>query len=489
MSGISIVLNNRFVEFLKPYPREDLAPFFSFRPKGYQFMPSFRAGYWDGRINLLKRNRVPTGLFLANRKALEDELGLEFKTEMDWTEVEFKDTGVVSDRDYQNECVERMIFASQQWGGGLILAATGVGKTRTAGQFFSRLIGNGCFIVDELTLLKQAQKELSEVLQEEVGEVGNMLFLPKRITVATSQTLNRHQEDPKFRTWVESLQVNIIDEVHSQINKRSFSVVEYIAPPVVFGLTATLQLQKEDVRVRAHALAGPVCYEYPLTQGQKEGHLSKGVVIQVLHPTYTATKYGAGEYSQEYTDLVVDNDLRNDVVCDLVREAARRNKFPVVVVERLKHLAMLSDMLEDIPHKVVCGDVKVEDRMLAKKHFESGELKLLLVNKVFQKGIDIKKMDVVIDAGAMKDKNRAVQVFGRGIRLAEGKVGLLHFDISDMKNRRFESAAKSRRNAFLGRGIPVKKLVSERGAKELFELAEECLKCVVSVKNEHATKN
>jgi len=479
---VSIIVTNRFVEFLKPYPYEDLLPYFSFYPPNYHFMPSFRMGRWNGKICLLKRNRVPTGLFFANLEKIKEDLGVRFGIRNRFVPVKFRNTGVTSDRPYQNECVERMIEAAQEWGGGLVLAATGVGKTRTAGQFFSRLVGNGCFIVDELTLLKQAQQELSDVLGEEVGEIGDSKFLPKRITVATSQTLHLHEEDPKFQPWVEGLQVNIIDELHVAMNRRNFAIVEATAPPAVFGLTATLELQKKHIRTKAYALTGPVCYEYPLTQGQEEGHLSQGVVVQVLKPTFNTTEYDSHQFAQAYTDIIVNNPRRNTLICRLAREAVKHKMFPTIVVERIKHLQKLSDMLEDIPHRVVCGKKTVEERLSAKRKFEQGKVKVLLVNKVFQKGIDIKRLDVIIDGGAMKGKNRAIQVFGRGIRLCEGKAGLLYFDIGDTENR-FEKAAKSRRLAFKKKSIPLKKVevdsVGIEEVGEIFEVGERFLKKVV----------
>ena len=458
-------MTNRFVELLKPYPEADLMPYYSFHPPGYRFVPSFRMGRWDGKIRFLRRSKVPTGLFQATRKQIEADLNLKFKVEKQLEKVEFANRGISSDRDYQNECVEAMIQAANKHSGGLILSATGTGKTRLTGQFFSRLKGNGCFIVDELTLLKQAQEELSKVLGEEVGEVGDSKFLPKRITVATSQTLHLHEQDPRFADWTESLKVNVIDEIHTQMNRRSFDIVEAIAPPVVFGLTATLELQKKHVRTRAYALAGPVCYEYPLTQGQKEGHLVKGVVIQILKEGQQTASVSRSasmlDYTTDYSNCIVHDESRNELICELLREAVKHNYFPLVLVERVAHLKLLSEMISDLPHRVICGEKRAEERLQSKLKFESGKVKVLLANKVFQKGVDIKKVDVIIDGGAMKSKNRAVQIFGRGIRLAEGKKGLLHFDLGDIGNR-FEAAAKSRRRAFKKVGIPVKKLLFER---------------------------
>lgn len=443
-------------------------------------MPAFRNGFWDGRIHLLKRDRVPTGLFFAVKKQIENELGLEFAIKRHFTDLQFKPDGISSDRDYQNECVARMVEAAQNKGGGIVLAATRSGKTFMVAALFNRLIGNACFIVDELTLLKQAQKELSERMKEPVGMIGKGEFKPERITVATSQTLNLHQDDPKFLPWVSGLAITVVDELHIQMNRRNFSIVESIAPPAAFGLTATLELQKKDIAVKAYALTGPVCYEYPLTQGQADAYLAPGVVIQVLTPGPTDDNYGPHQYAQMYSDLIVENQARNEILCDLARAAIKRDRFPIILVERIRHLKSLSKMLKDIPHRVVCGVKEVEERLAAIRHFESGKVKLLLVNKVFQKGVTIPKLDVTIDGGGMKGRNRAVQIFGRGIGLAEGKTGLIHFDLGDAGNH-FENASKSRRLAFKKKGIPVRKFEWEgESGTEMMAEGEKFLRKVIA---------
>ena len=456
MKKVAVLLTNRFAKFSQPYPRDDLTPYYSFRPPNYKYIPAYRDGFWDGRISLLKRQKVPTGLFLATRRQIEEELGLKFDVKRDFVEIKFRQEGVTSDREYQNECVEQMVAAAKNDGGGLVLAATRTGKTFMVASLFSRLVGAGCFIVDELTLLKQAQKELSERMGERVGHVGKGEFNPRRITVATSQTLHLHQDDPKFEQWIDSLQVNVIDEIHVAMNRRNFDIVEAIAPPAVFGLTATLELQKKHVRVKAYALTGPVCYEYPLTQGQAEGHLVPGVVVQILKPGPDDSGYGSRQYAQMYSDLIVTNANRNNLLCDLARLAVTYGRFPIILVERIRHLKILSRMLRNVPHRVVCGVKRVEERLAAIRNFEAGKVKLLIVNKVFQKGVTIPKLDVTIDGGAMKGRNRCVQIFGRGVGLAKGKLGLIHFDLGDIGNH-FSKASKSRRLAFKKKSIPLKK--------------------------------
>lgn len=452
-TSVAVLLSNRHSVLYEPYP-DELKWYFCFRPPGYKYMPAFRRGQWDGFIKLLKRDRVPTGLFLSLKEQIENELNIKFDIVRMVKKVKFNTEGIKSDREYQNECVEKMVVASKKNAGGLVLNATGTGKTYIAGMYFSRLVGSACFVVDELTLMEQAKKELSTVMDEEVGIVGDSIFNPKRITVATSQTLDLHKEKKQFRKWSDNLQVLMIDEIHQAMSKRNFAVVESIEPPVVFGLTATLELKKEHIRMKAHALTGPTVYDYPLSQGQAEGYLAPSVAIQVQYDGYHAED---SDYHEDYRDMIVEDVLRNELIENLVREAYSRGKYTAVLVERIKHLKNLSEMLKDIPHRVVCGLKKVEDRLASIRHFEKGKVKVVLANKVFKKGINIKKLDVIIDGAGMKNKNDAQQKHGRGVRQADGKVGLIYLDIGDCGNR-FEKGAKRRRIALKALGISFKKI-------------------------------
>lgn len=483
---------------MHPYPFEELNEILKYRVLGWEFTPSGKiygvtinedgeeiVRGWDGYRHLIKNNTIGAGLFLALKEKMESEANVQFKVEDQRQPPKFKKVAIEKDskiRAYQIECLEKMIEASGT--GGLILQATGSGKTWLSAEYFRRLVGSAVFLVDELQLLDQARKELESVLGESVGEIGNSIFAPKRITVATVQTVHRHRFDPPFFPWIKSLQAIIIDEVHISLNRRNFQTVATINPPVVFGLTATLQLRKKHISMPAYGLAGPVIFEYPLEQGEREGYLSKGIAVLVqIQNEVEAEKYtGKGgwwkrrqfyrdRYPEAYRQIVVEGRERNRLVQQLASEAHRKGKYTIVLVERIQHLYNLSDSLTNVPHDLVFGGRKVARRLEATAAFEKGEVRLLLANKVFAKGINIKRVDVIIDAAGMKSENTAQQKYGRGVRLCDQKSGLIYFDISD-KGNSFEKAARSRQRALKKLGIPIYKADSKLGAKKILELAE-----------------
>jgi len=277
---IKVLVSNRTATLVKPYPYEDLLPYWSYTVPGAQYMMRYRPG-WDGKIKMLKWDKLPSGLFWATRKQIEEELPIKFDVVADIEAPELrKENHVRSDREYQNACVKQMLVAGS-YGGGLVLSATGSGKTYTAAMYFSETVGPHLFVVDQLDLLWQAKKEMESVLGEKIGYAGESKFKPRRVTVGTIQTMHRHRGEREFEVWTEDIQVVMIDEIHVMLNRRNFDVVTNIQPRACFGLTATLQLRKKDIRMRAWALTGPVCYSFPVKQGMQENVLSQGVVMRV----------------------------------------------------------------------------------------------------------------------------------------------------------------------------------------------------------------
>lgn len=475
---IKVDLYNRIASFSNEEDCLDLRNYFCFRVPNYRFMPAYKYGRWDGFINLMSRGKVSSGLFLAKKEKIEQDLKCKFEV-TDLREItRFKPVTEVSDRDYQNKCVEAMATSIS---GGIVIGGTGIGKTKIAGMYFKRLKGNGLFVVDELQLLAQTKRALEVELGEPIGEIGNQVFVTERITVATIQTLHIHKADKKYLQWHKTLKAMIIDEVHIALNRRNSEVVKKIKPPVVFGLTATLELAKDHVAIPAFALCGPVLFEYYLEQGTKEGFLAPGIVCAVLFPQEGLDE----DYHFEYQEMIVDSKARNKCVIALVREAYKRGKKTVLLVHRVAHLKYLSEELSDIPHRKIFGEKEVATRLKSTEKFDEGRVKLILANTVFKKGIDIHSIDCIVECSALKSKNDAVQKFGRGVRLSEEKSGLIFFDLNDRALpglvrkddifNRFQLSAKARLRAYKDKGIPVVKVSWAYDASEVFDVAEKKL--------------
>ena len=388
---------------------------------------------------------------------------------------------IFENRTYQSRMVESMVVASNT--GGIVLMVTGGGKTFSVGQFLRRLDAPACFVVDELSLMDQAVVELNGALKPEmVGMVGDSEFNPQRVTVATIQSLHRHRTDPKFLKWFRKLDILIIDEVHLALNRRNLDVVQIAQPKAVFGLTATLELEKPHVRMPAVALCGPVIFEYSMSEGIRDKVLTKGAAVQVLFrdpltgaaPGYRSKDAKGKEIfippnhpMADYRWRISLNSARNGCIETIVREAIGRGRKVIVLVEQLRHLNALSQRLHDIPHELMSGAVERSLRGDAKAAMDNGSVSLILATRVFGKGVNIKKCDCLVDGTASPGRNGVIQRFGRGVRVALNKDSLLYIDIADVGNR-FEGAGKSRRQALEELGVGVSSVEWKGNAEEIW---------------------
>jgi superfamily II DNA or RNA helicase len=506
MRKIHVRVTNRVAYLRQPYPHDKLLRFWSYSFKGFRFIRQRYLYFdreeqkwklrWDGRVKLLKRDQVPAGLFWATYRDIEKELKVKFKIERELRKPKLRDEEdwLVSDKAhyYQNETAGRMTMALG-FGGGLVLNATASGKTRAVALLCSRIKGKVCFIVDQLDLLEQARQELRETLKEPIGIVGMSKFKPRRITVATIQTLSKHKSSRKYAQWISKIKVLIIDEIHVQMNRSNFGVVEKITPLAVFGLTATLGLKRKDVRLRAFALAGPVLYQYPIEQGQKDAVLARGVCVRIKYPNAvparpTAPDRSKSFYNDVYREKIVENLERNYILAELAKEARKRGYYFIGLVQRIQHLKEIGDRLRKVPHRLVWGEKDIEFRNKARRKFEEGKVKIIFANTVFKKGVNIKRVDVIADGAGLKSKEDAVQKYGRGVRQHGEKRGLIYFDVADYqpivrgrrhKKNKLAKAAVSRKNAFKAEKIPVFDIEWEGDIEEVFDFAEKSLKKVL----------
>lgn len=420
---------------------------------------------WDGKIRFFRRGCVPSGLFRATRKDIKEKLGIRFICSKDLPRVRVKPVPLPTapKYTYQTDCIAAMARALPK-GGGIVLSATGTGKTAIAGGFFKLVTVPCLFVVDLVNLLYQSQAELSQWLGEPVGVVGDQTYDVQRVTVATIQTLHRHIKDKKFMQWYRKVKIVVIDELHEQMSRRNFKVLDKIAPVARYGLTATLQMGQKPVRYKAWAFTGPVLFTFPYAEGREKKVLTAGKCVQLLFPEINSDsdtqpkavteKFGAFDFHAAVDEEVVYNPAKLNACVGIVEALLRAGRYVIIIVSRVAHIKILQDVFEPTPHRAVYGAIKKGERDKALSMFEAGTIKLLITNVVFKKGVNIKRVDAIIDMAEMSSKNDAVQKFGRGVRLHAQKQDLLYIDFGTQHGRFFRNA-KYRANALKASDIPV----------------------------------
>lgn len=409
---------------------------------------------WDGKIRMYKDGRVPAGLFRATKAELKTKLRL--KVHCKFPHVKLRKAELPTDKyRFQGLCARAMCRATHR-GGGIVLAATGSGKTKTASDYFRCVPEYEClFVVDTLDLLHQSAKELEQWLREPVGIVGEGTCVLERVTVATSQTLSLHKKDRKFSQWFKRIQIVLVDELHEQMGRRNFKVLEEIEPIACFGLTATLELGRKPVRMKAWSFCGPVVFSFPIMEATERHIVTEGKVLQLLFPRVDseATYKGMQGYLDEQSLEVLKNQKKLLALRKICGVMLKEDKYVLVLAQRIKHVDRLSRKLQK-PNYAIQGNVKRGVRDESKAGFEQGDCKLMIASTVFKKGVSIRRVDGMIDVAEGGSKNDALQKYGRGVRLHEDKDCLYYIDIGT-DGGRFGTRAKRRRRAFIAAKIPI----------------------------------
>ncbi len=440
---------------------EKLRDAWSYSRPGAFFSPLYQSGAWDGRVRFFKKGAVPAGLFRATHAELTKELGIRFKIIHKSATIPLQQ-GIPPQTDparyYQNECVDAMV-ASIPLGGGIVIAATRAGKTAMCSAFFSRCACPCLFIVDQVELLDQSRTEIASWLKEPVGIAGRSVFQTERVTVATIQTLKKHKNTARFKKWLDTVQIVVVDELHEMMAKKNYNLLATtIAPVARFGLTATLQTKIKQVRIESQAYAGPIIYSFPISKGVEAGVLVQGHVLQIQFPRRLD---GDTDAASVYRRQVLNNKMKFDAWQSITKRLFHYDRHVVTLCWRVQHVEDLSTYA-DHPHRVAYGKISREARGRAKQIFERGKVRHIIANQVFKKGVTIKAIDAMFDLAEKKNKNDCIQKFGRGIGLCEatGKKELIYIDFATQGDKydSLAKAARSRVTAFKAQSIPVTRI-------------------------------
>jgi superfamily II DNA or RNA helicase len=395
--------------------------------------------------------------------------------------------GRLEPRPYQQEALNRINDAiSQGVRTGLLLMATGLGKTRVAAGVVEQWVSDHprdqvLVLVPSLPLVYQTEASLWPYLPKTIAT--HLLTGSEKpsfeggVTVATFQSMLRRAADDYGR-----YALVIVDEAHHAPADGYRSLLKDLDPLFVLGMTATPW--RGDER-QLEELFGPATFSVSIVEGMQLGYLA----------------------TVDYRMLVDDIDwdwvhdhLRGSVT---VRELNRRLFIPerdealvakirhhidgltdprvIVFCRSIDHAETVAKMLRADGYAVrtIHSQLDAKAATVALHEFRIRAVPVIVTVDMLNEGIDLPDVNLIVFLRVTHSRRIFVQQLGRGLRLAPGKstVRVLDF-VSDV--RRIAAAVDLNREAGelasrSGIGAPVRyptgKVVSFEGdqAMRLFD--------------------
>ena len=311
----------------------------------------------------------------------------------------------------------------------LVVAATGLGKTFLA-AFDSRGYRRVLFIAHRQELLDQAANTFERVRGQDVGRVqGEQVELDARVVVAMVQTLSQDRVLSDAR--LTGFDYVVVDEFHHAAADSYQKVLAVLRPKFLLGLTATPF--RGDSRDLFALVGGNVAYEVGLFQAVAYGWLAPfhyfGVADTVEYSPALLNASRTGFDEQKLT-AAVNRENRVKLIVEQWEKYKPKEPKALGFCVSIEHARYMAEQFSawGIPALAVHSGADSVDRRDAIRSLEEGQVQCLFTVDLFNEGVDIPAVNLVLMLRPTDSMTVFVQQLGRGLRRAEGKPHLVVLD-------------------------------------------------------------
>ena len=307
----------------------------------------------------------------------------------------------------------------------LVQAATGVGKTYLA-AFDSKSYERVLFVAHREEILKQAAVSFRNVRNsEDYGFfTGEEKSTDKSVIFASVATLGRSEYLSEKYFAPDYFQYLVIDEFHHAVNEQYQRIVEYFKPQFLLGLTATPE------RMDGRNIYELCDYNVPYEISLKDA-INKGMLVPFhYYGIYDDTDYSGlhlirGRYDEkELNETYIGNIHRHDLIYKYYCKYGSKKALGFCC-SRAHAEEMAKEFCErGIPSVAVYSNANgtySEERGKAIKKLKSGEIRVIFSVDMFNEGVDITSVDMVMFLRPTESPIVFLQQLGRGLRRSKGK--------------------------------------------------------------------
>lgn len=356
---------------------------------------------------------------------------------------------------------------------GLVQAATGVGKTYLA-AFDSAAYEHVLFVAHREEILKQAAESFRNVRNsDDFGFFdGKHKDTDKAIIFASVSTLGRASYLCENYFASDYFDYIVIDEFHHVVTECYQRLIDYFKPKFLLGLTATPE--RMDGRSIYEICDYNVPYEINLKDAINRGMLVPFHYYGIYDKTdYSGLRLKRGHYEEhDLNRIYIENDGRRELIYRHYMKYPSKRALGFCC-SRLHAEDMAKDFSQrGIPSVAVYSNGEGEffqDRGTAIQRLKSGEIKVIFSVDMFNEGVDITSVDMVMFLRPTESPVVFLQQLGRGLRRSKGKEYLNVLDFIG----NYEKAGKA---PYLLSGKPYNsEVMGSSTFLQDFEFPDECM--------------
>ena len=432
--------------------------------------------YTNGfETNIIDGLGYPPRRLFGFHTAADLELMIQKRTRHGINDFSIKDS--ITDRHYQKMAIKAVCeHYNTKHRKGLLVMATGTGKTRVAISFVDLLQRNGwvknvLFLADRISLVNQAHRNFVKLLPNATTCVLSDNKSDKdtnaRITFSTYQTMINYIDNEEKPFSVGRFDLIIIDEAHRSIFGKYGAIFHYF-DALMLGLTAT---PREEVDRSTYDIfemeQGEPNYAYELEDAVSDGYLvnyhgfkrgslilKEGIKYSNLSEeekeqmeavweyerTRKALDHNPDNFHRDIASNEIFDYIFNEATIDAVLQDLMENGLKVQSGERIgksvifaynhRHAELIVKRFNVLYPEYGPGFCALIDNyvdysqdLIDKFEIRDGEPQIAVSVDMLDTGIDVPDILNLVFFKIVKSKIKFMQMIGRGTRLSPGIFG------------------------------------------------------------------
>ena len=423
------------------------------------------AGRFYGAQNLLIATSRRASEPMKMRIRKERQLGLDIElaepaTLLKWTQNcgEYAPAARTL-RPYQRDASDRLRNALQDTGKGQLVLATGLGKTVILAETVASLMLDGRVPHNRTLVLAHTRPLIDQLLQEFWFQLPKTIATHRfadseqptywdGVTFATVQSASRNLDQmPEFGLVV-------VDEAHHVGSTTFRETIDSLEPRMLAGVTAT-PWRGDNYDIDTDF--GPALLKIGISEGLKAGYLSE-VDYRLLADDIDwrfVQRASANSYSVSQLNRKLILPTRDEEAARLTAEVFEQSNRRAAIAycpSKIHAKAFAATLRQfGLKSEAILGETPGPERARLMARLKLRELQVVTVVDLFNEGVDVPEVDMIIFMRVTHSRRIFVQQLGRGLRISPEKDRVVVLDfVTDLRR---VSAVIELDNAVRGGGV------------------------------------